>query len=230
MLFAQSIIFIFSIKQSNILLIFVPLLSNRNFVREDRRRQVSQSPQSSSSSQSPVRDLSDVDELEQQLLEAVQSLENAKGHKITLKKSQADLLQRLQQQQHQKKKTIKSTNATSSLIQRSHNSPNQSPNHINDQTPFLSSNREGVVQSRLIRFAARPNSPTSFTALLDGPETALLSPTVQNGLSNGQSDSHQRQQQQQSQRFPSTSSSATNDTSSEKTVFGISPKSSSLSR
>ena len=166
----------------------------RNFVREDRRRRGNNQPHQ------PTRDVND---LEQKLFEAVQSLDS-KGHKITLKKSQADLLQRLQQQ--------KGLNKTNTALL-DHNIAS------GDNQLFLSSTREGVVQSRLIRFTGR-SSPTN--SLSDGllESDSLLSPS--NGVT--ESDFNPKR------HIISDTSSISVVNNNEKIVFGISPKSSSLSR
>jgi len=163
----------------------------RNFVREDRKRQ---------GSQQQTRD----NDLEQKLFEAIQSatneLNDGKGRKITLKKPQADLLQRLQ---HQKELKLLNHETSDSFVAQSSSL---------DNTPFLSTNREGVVQSRLIRFGTSSphNSRESSPAPLSDKSTS--DSTLISTNSANEADLSQKLQL------------------NEKTVFGISTKSSSLSR
>ena len=172
-----------------------------------------------SSQQQQQASLRELDELEQKLLEAVESATSeldSKGRKITLKKPQADLLQRLQHQ-----KGLKSAAGLTGGLLDHQNS---------DNTPFLSTNREGVVQSRLIRFGtqspsngSRESSPAPSDASATSGSTLISR--------NGTHESNLNQKRLQNNYDSSNHHGAGNTIgNSEKTVFGISPKSSSLSR
>lgn len=206
--------------------------------------------------------IAELDALEQKLLEVVQSAGSTDGldskgrKKITLKKpQQADLLARLQHQQQQLqngliKWGLTSNGTTAALANDHHLNDDYSNTHTaNSHTPFLSTSRDGVVQSRRIRFGSpsRELSPVPCTS--DNPLSAsssssaslnMISSRTSNGfdLQPKRSPHHQPSSQHNVVHSgalkdvisPSSSSSSTTSNSSEKTVFGISPKSSSLSR
>ncbi|XP_075585515.1 uncharacterized protein LOC124494420 isoform X3 [Dermatophagoides farinae] len=198
----------------------------RNFVREDRRqRQVDDNGNSSvknhlnlrqqrsiSSTKPTITTTSDTDELEKLALALVAESSHhnnndnnanplspsidypSNGRKILLKKSQADLLR---QQQQNGNLNYSESNRSSS------------------PTPYLSTNRDGVVQSRLLRFSNNQNPQPSSNTLSSSLKSdellqrkRCLSPTsIQNNNGNENPDHHRHQ-----------------------IVFGISPKSSSLAR
>lgn len=206
--------------------------------------------------------IAELDALEQKLLEVVQSASDgmdSKGRKkITLKKpQQADLLARLQHQQQQLQNGLikwglsaaKGGNALSLATDHHHSNDDYSNTHRSlSPTPFLSTSRDGVVQSRRIRFGSpsRESSPVPLTsahlssASSSSPassSTPAPSPNMissRNGfdLQPKRSAHHQHHSSQPNLDDVSctTSGSTTTTNSSEKTVFGISPKSSSLSR
>src|SRR5699024_5086226 len=132
--------------------------------------------------------------------------------KITLKKPQADLLQRLQHQ-----KGVKSTaDLTGGLL-----------DQTGDNTPFLSTNREGVVQSRLLRFGTLQSPSHGSRESSPAPSDASASSGSTLISRNGTHELDLSQKHRQNNIHDSTGNSIG---SSEKTVFGISPKSNSLSR
>lgn len=174
------------------------LLVFRNFVREDRLRR--------ENSYQPVDGTSNGD-LGQQLLDALgpqvapitpnatTTEVDLKGRKILLKKSQAELLHKIQ-----------------NGLQ---NGDGGGGGGGGSEIPFLSSNREGVVQSRKIRFG----TTTSTSSGSNYSREHSPSPLYDSGANSEVSDvcHHSPYNHYHSSYEP-------------KTVFGISPKSSSLSR
>lgn len=101
-------------------------------------------------------------------------------------------------------------------------------------SPFLSTNREGVVQSRLLRFSnhnsQRPSSPTPF---INGgknhftPINEFDHCSINNTSTASTSITSSTSEQSSTNR---TELNHKNGTTIEKTVFGMNPKSSSLAR
>lgn len=171
-------------------------------MREDRLRQ-------GGSSANKANESDDDDDLEKQLLAVVASNTDldSKGRKIVLKTTQTDLLKRLQQ--------LKAAKESSTALAGSSRAT---------ETPFLSTNREGVVQSRLVRFTG----PNGHAQRPNGSMTAAATPNTAAAAAASSSDLNQSNHVAHSKTQGEPHEGTTNNI--ERLVFGISPKSSSLSR
>ncbi|KAH9425054.1 Serine/threonine-protein phosphatase 2A regulatory subunit B'' subunit alpha [Dermatophagoides pteronyssinus] len=126
------------------------------------------------------------------------------GRKILLKKSQADLLRQQQQNGNL-------------------NYEQQQQNRSSSPTPFLSTNRDGVVQSRLLRFSNNINQQHHQQQ----PSNSLSSSSSLSLIKSEES----LQRKQCSSPTPTSSLIQQNGNENRnQIVFGISPKSSSLAR
>lgn len=214
------------VAHSNAMLICIISYFDRNFVREDRLRR-------ENSFQSSSRDSVESVDLGQKLLDSVPTSNttdvDSKGRKILLKKTQADLLHKLQKQGIPNVPNVTQFNSTShngstgADVQHKRNIDADGGVGGSGDIPFLSTNREGVVQSRLIRFSRQPSvksrerspTPPPSTDISSIPTTSssiISTPETPNGTHQNEAN-----EKQMKNMF-------------EKTVFGISPKSSSLSR